>query len=214
MPEDSLAALDDLLDELNSAEYSAPQAKPFDGANSGRSADNGGCSENVAKAEQDLGWALEQMPASLELERGSAEAEAGWRAEADVSSLPHSFSADPLLEERENLDDLLDDVLNLDTSPAPPKPSPVASPVLVASTELQCLGCDFQVILFRSATWSPQAEYLFFRNYYPEDHKLREMLVASPHHDAYCCQCTWKSSPIGASPSEVSADTRWKVVQY
>ena len=35
-------------------------------------------------------------------------------------------------------------------------------------------------------------DYMFFRNRYPDDGKLREGMVRRVGARAYCCQCTWR----------------------
>merc|ERR1712107_486408 len=80
------------------------------------------------------------------------------------------------------LDELLDDVLSLDTSPTAVNTLGAAhvspsggnvSPFVQAPTELRCVGCDLQVLLYKRAMWVPEADTLFFRNYYPENHTER-----------------------------------------
>lgn len=73
---------------------------------------------------------------------------------------------------------------------------------------LRCTKCDFQVLRVDDHKWSDDAEYLFFRNFYPNLDKLRPKLVKNPGGSCYACQCTWRSvtelSPLGKAP-----DMRW-----
>ena len=81
----------------------------------------------------------------------------------------------------------------------------------VACDALRCVSCDFDVVSFDDAAWidkvesapegrakvtgsSPGAgvDYMFFRNRYPDDRKLREGMVRQVGARAYCCQCTWR----------------------
>ena len=58
---------------------------------------------------------------------------------------------------------------------------------------IQCVKCDFQVLRFKRSRWTPDVDYLFFRNYMPNTKKMSAKLLYSESHAAYACQCTWQS---------------------
>lgn len=81
----------------------------------------------------------------------------------------------------------------------------------MACDALRCVSCDFDVVSFDDAAWIDQGEsvsggrakvtgsshgsgvdYMFFRNRYPDDGKLREGMARRVGARAYCCQCTWR----------------------
>jgi hypothetical protein len=63
-----------------------------------------------------------------------------------------------------------------------------------ACPSMRCTACDFAVQAFRtSVTWERGADYLFFRNVFPDREKLGKCLQASSGAAAYCCQCSWVS---------------------
>uniref|UniRef100_A0A0G4FU36 Cilia- and flagella-associated protein 418 n=1 Tax=Chromera velia CCMP2878 TaxID=1169474 RepID=A0A0G4FU36_9ALVE len=63
---------------------------------------------------------------------------------------------------------------------------------------LRCTACDCQVIQISGRSWKPEAEYIFFRNYYPNVAKLQAMLVEDRTKAAYCCQCSWMNGGAAA----------------
>lgn len=105
----------------------------------------------------------------------------------------------------EGLDDLVESVVT-------GKPSSVAHHQHVPN--FQCTQCDFQVIRFQGHAWSPEADYLFFRNFYGKPHKLKRQLCKEEESSAYCCQCAWKSAPSEATLRDVSEGTRWKCIGF
>lgn len=56
---------------------------------------------------------------------------------------------------------------------------------------LKCIGCDFRVLRFPGNQFSESIDYLFLRNYYPDEQKLQTRLTKSFSKTAYCCQCWW-----------------------
>jgi len=123
---------------------------------------------------------------------------------------------------RNNDEDDLSDLLDLDiSSPIMPKVPPLmpssspsnnrkvkqnnkkskcSPPILEPETgpssgcqALWCVGCDFKVSGFDNYIWEPSVDYLFFRNSYPEKHKLATKMIACRGARAYACQCTWHS---------------------
>lgn len=67
------------------------------------------------------------------------------------------------------------------------------SKVRNACRELQCLKCDFEVVCFVGHRWHESVNYIFFRNYVPNESKLRAKLERDRFMCAYACQCTWQS---------------------
>jgi hypothetical protein len=63
---------------------------------------------------------------------------------------------------------------------------------------LRCTKCDFRVLSFDDAYWSPKVDYLFFRNVMPDKEKLRKKLTKKGGTRAYACQCGWFSVMEGA----------------
>jgi hypothetical protein len=59
--------------------------------------------------------------------------------------------------------------------------------------KLMCTNCDFEVTFLEGRYWDKRCEYLFFRKYMPDKHKLIVQSVLSPKYYAYCCQCSWRS---------------------
>ena len=58
----------------------------------------------------------------------------------------------------------------------------------------RCTSCDFVVVQVRDGSmWEASADYLFFRNVFPDLAKLRARLKHCPGAAAYCCQCSWVS---------------------
>ena len=63
----------------------------------------------------------------------------------------------------------------------------------------RCTACDFPVLQFRGGeAWAAGADYLFFRNVYPDRAKLAARLCAAAGSVAYCCQCSW----VTVAPSD------------
>ena len=65
------------------------------------------------------------------------------------------------------------------------------------STNLRCSSCDFRVLRFLDSEWKSDVDYMFFRNFMPNEAKLRPMLKASDGRCAYSCQCSWASIELG-----------------
>jgi hypothetical protein len=63
----------------------------------------------------------------------------------------------------------------------------------VVCGNLRCLKCNFSVRTYPHAAWDPSADYMFFRNGFPDDAKLGVKLVAAASC-AYCCQCAWAAT--------------------
>lgn len=49
--------------------------------------------------------------------------------------------------------------------------------------------------------WKADVDYMFFRNNFPDRHRLSAMLEDARGSAAYCCQCTWTST---TSPRTIS----------
>lgn len=59
---------------------------------------------------------------------------------------------------------------------------------------LLCTSCDHPVMSLRGHVWRDDvADYLFFRNFYPSQDKLRPAMRSAPGSAAYACQCSWQS---------------------
>lgn len=56
-------------------------------------------------------------------------------------------------------------------------------------SELFCIHCDHPVVRFTDCKWTPNTDYLFLRNNYPDT--VRSNLLTSRGSCAYCCQCTF-----------------------
>ena len=58
--------------------------------------------------------------------------------------------------------------------------------------KVRCTACDFNVLRFVEQGWLESADYLFFRNNFPDQAKLSKCLeFASKGTTSYCCQCSW-----------------------
>lgn len=66
-----------------------------------------------------------------------------------------------------------------------------------ACTNLRCMKCDFAVVHFENAIWANGADYLFFRNFYPNREKLNTRLLLKSDHLSSCCQCKWRTVRCG-----------------
>ena len=61
-------------------------------------------------------------------------------------------------------------------------------------SRLLCTSCDQPVIALRHQSWVDSvADYMFFRNHYPDARKLAAGLQRAPRMTAYACQCSWQS---------------------
>jgi len=65
------------------------------------------------------------------------------------------------------------------------------------STNLRCTNCDFRVLRFIDNEWSKDVDYMFFRNFMPNEAKLRPKLKVGDGRCAYACQCSWASIDLG-----------------
>lgn len=77
---------------------------------------------------------------------------------------------------------------------------------------LHCTSCDFQVMRIENYAWSKAANYMFFRNNYPNVMRLRKSLVAQKDCASFCCQCSWKSADVDAPIQVVSEGLRWRTI--
>lgn len=71
-----------------------------------------------------------------------------------------------------------------------------------ACCHMHCCRCDFQVVVFEDFAWNETADYLFFRNNFPDVNKLRLKLVWKHGWRAYCCQCQWRSVAVLTSAQQ------------
>jgi len=78
----------------------------------------------------------------------------------------------------------------------------------VCCNRLLCTKCDLAVVSFPDSKWSEDADYMFFRNGYPDEKKLSSGRLPKKGSRAYCCQCMW----TGAEKAEAMGFTsrlRW-----
>ena len=78
----------------------------------------------------------------------------------------------------------------------------------VCCDQLRCTRCDFKVLHFRDAEWFGDADYMFFRNCYPDTEKLGEKLKRRPGSCCYACQCQWISC-TDIVKVDFSSELRW-----
>ena len=72
--------------------------------------------------------------------------------------------------------------------------------------KLRCTACDFNVLRFVGQSWLESADYLFFRNNFPDQVKLSKCLdLAAKGTTSYCCQCSWLTLEKAALLSSPSA---------
>jgi len=102
----------------------------------------------------------------------------------------------------QDLDDLVGEVLD----------GAKRLPVHENLSDFRCTQCDNAVIRFPGCQWAPEVDYLFVRNFHGKPEKLRPRLKLSTGDAAYCCQCSWKTSPSSEALKEVGADLRWRVI--
>lgn len=78
----------------------------------------------------------------------------------------------------------------------------------VCCNQLRCTRCDLRVLSFCDAKWDSGADYMFFRNCYPDEGRLSENLRTQRGTTAYACQCQWTSC---SEPTLVdfSSELRW-----
>ena len=76
----------------------------------------------------------------------------------------------------------------------------------IGCPSLLCTSCDHPVMSLRGSVWRDDvADYMFFRNFYPAQDKLRPALRSAPGSAAYACQCSWQSvGPQGAGDSTLN----------
>lgn len=76
--------------------------------------------------------------------------------------------------------------------------------------QVRCTKCDFRVATFPNQAWSPDVDYMFFRNNYPTEAKLAQQLRPAQGDGAwaYACQCSW-TTVIAAQQIDFSSDLRW-----
>eukprot|EP00921_Rhytidocystis_pertsovi_P011106 GHVQ01017893.1.p1 GENE.GHVQ01017893.1~~GHVQ01017893.1.p1 ORF type:complete len:653 (-),score=135.47 GHVQ01017893.1:373-2331(-) len=58
---------------------------------------------------------------------------------------------------------------------------------------LRCMTCDFEVLQLLDCRWRVSVDYLFLRNFYPNETQLRRRLEVAHGTVSYCCQCSWIS---------------------
>eukprot|EP00929_Paragymnodinium_shiwhaense_P024632 TRINITY_DN15095_c0_g2_i1.p1 TRINITY_DN15095_c0_g2~~TRINITY_DN15095_c0_g2_i1.p1 ORF type:complete len:255 (-),score=9.92 TRINITY_DN15095_c0_g2_i1:44-808(-) len=114
------------------------------------------------------------------------------------------------------LDDLLTEVLDADKMPVKATRRDRVS--IVAG--LQCLACDSGVLKVEDSVWITEAEYMNFRNFYPNVDRLGAFLLKQAGFAAYCCKCSWRSCPRdtdislleGEAGGNLDTGFRWRLL--
>jgi len=75
--------------------------------------------------------------------------------------------------------------------------------------QLQCMGCDMQVLQIERHAWAPNVAHLFLRNNYPNVMRLRSHLRSDTAMRAYCCQCSSTSAPNEKGIDDVIMGLPW-----
>eukprot|EP00927_Polykrikos_kofoidii_P044546 TRINITY_DN38481_c0_g1_i1.p1 TRINITY_DN38481_c0_g1~~TRINITY_DN38481_c0_g1_i1.p1 ORF type:complete len:231 (+),score=36.55 TRINITY_DN38481_c0_g1_i1:201-893(+) len=128
-------------------------------------------------------------------------------------------SADAL----DGLDDLLTEVLDAGRGTAPNSNTKVdagSQPPHDLVENFQCLACDFRILLVQDSAWTSEAEYMVFRNYYPDARRLGRIMRPTSGSSAYCCQCSWRTCTSQTPLDEVewgeggnpATGLRWRVL--
>ena len=50
------------------------------------------------------------------------------------------------------------------------------------------------VVRFENVVWTKDADYIFFRNFWPDADRLCEQMRPQEGFAAYCCQCCWANA--------------------
>ena len=83
----------------------------------------------------------------------------------------------------------------------------------VVNDHLFCRKCMCEVVRFENVVWSKDADYIFFRNYWPDADRLCEKMKPKQGFAAYCCQCCWANADE-VKPSEqftcANGSLKWK----
>eukprot|EP00056_Hartaetosiga_gracilis_P003594 m.65089 g.65089 ORF g.65089 m.65089 type:complete len:320 (-) comp11512_c0_seq1:115-1074(-) len=75
-------------------------------------------------------------------------------------------------------------------------------------SKMRCTSCDHVVGSFDNVVWDASADYLFFRNNFPDYEKLRPKLKQSRGSRAYACQCSSENVLMGES-KKVDRSLKW-----
>jgi hypothetical protein len=132
-------------------------------------------------------------------------------AETLVVARPSKTKAKAVKEGDGELDDILGDVLSLDTS-APADAAVAGGPPHAFVPGFHCTQCDFQVLRIADHVWTDEIEYMFCRNFYPNAKKLKRRLRPKKDGAAFCCQCSWKSAQGEVELVDVAEGLRWTVL--
>lgn len=84
-----------------------------------------------------------------------------------------------------------------------------ASASVTCCDNLRCTKCDFRVLALPDVEWQPDVDYLFFRNCYPTEPKLRQRTQQRPGAASYCCQCSWASVTAPVLLGGFGSELRW-----
>jgi hypothetical protein len=60
----------------------------------------------------------------------------------------------------------------------------------VVNDHLLCTKCMCEVVRFEDVEWGKDADYIFFRNYWPDADRLCDKMKRRDGSAAYCCQCS------------------------
>jgi len=119
---------------------------------------------------------------------------------------------EPAAKDEELLDDILGEVLAVDTSDATATAGGSSSSQHEMVPSLHCTQCDHQVMRVFEHLWTPEVDYMFCRNFYPNASKLRKQMRPRKGGTAYCCQCSWKSARGAVELTDVAEGLRWRVI--
>jgi len=114
--------------------------------------------------------------------------------------------------EGDNIDDLVGDLLDVDTLAGTDSSRKHAGVAHELIPRFRCTQCDFEILRVQDHVWSEEVDYMFCRNFYPNVKKLQKHLRPRRDGTAYCCQCSWKSSQGVVELAQVAEGLRWKVV--
>ena len=69
--------------------------------------------------------------------------------------------------------------------------------LFVSKKYRSCTKCDFAVVDFQAMAWASSADYMFFRNFYPNEERLSAKMLLATGKTAKCCQCSWATVADG-----------------
>eukprot|EP00929_Paragymnodinium_shiwhaense_P024631 TRINITY_DN15095_c0_g1_i3.p1 TRINITY_DN15095_c0_g1~~TRINITY_DN15095_c0_g1_i3.p1 ORF type:complete len:197 (-),score=2.58 TRINITY_DN15095_c0_g1_i3:44-580(-) len=134
---------------------------------------------------------------------------------SEVVKTHSTLDASKTYDSLDPLDDLLTEVLDADKTPVKATRDRVSK---IAG--LQCLACDSGVLKVEDSVWTTDAEYMNFRNFYPNVDRLGAFLLEQAGFVAYCCKCAWRSCPSdtdislleGEAGGNLDTGFRWRLL--